>query len=164
MKAYDTTLISPICYPYNVSKQENLNYVTYCGLYCKLCSNNSRIKSQACELQRMLLEEGFNYFYHPDSPFWKVLGELANMNCQCRVGGGPPDCGIRECARDKAVESCPQCKEYPCAKILEFAETYPNLIQDGKRQRKIGLEKWVREQEERAKRGAVFTDLRIPRE
>lgn len=153
-----------IYYPQTVSKQETLQYVTYCGLYCKLCSNNCRIKPLARELQKTLIEESFTYFFHPDSPFWKVLDELVKMDCRCRAGGGPPDCGIRDCARGKAVESCPQCKEYPCARILEFAETYPNLVQDGKRQRKIGLEKWVREQEERAKRGVVFTDMRIPRE
>jgi hypothetical protein len=41
-----------------------------------------------------------------------------------------------------------------------LAAHYPTLIQDGKRLQEIGLENWVQEQQERAKRGVVYADMR----
>jgi len=35
-------------------------------------------------------------------------------------------------------------------------------IQDGKRLKKIGLKAWVKEQEERTRRGVVYADIRVP--
>jgi len=149
--------------------QDSLRLVTYCGLYCGLCAQRSRIPQQARRLQQTLHEEGFDDFYQyvPEMkeafpPFWQFLQNLATLDCTCRTGGGPPDCKIRNCAKQKSIEVCTQCKEYPCTLIQALAEHYPTLIQDGKRLQKIGLEKWVKEQEERARRGVVYADIRIP--
>jgi len=60
------------------------------------------------------------------------------------------------------MDVCVECKEYPCKLIQDLAEHYPTLIQDGKRLQKIGLEKWLREQEERTGRGVVYADIRCP--
>jgi len=149
---------------------QNFRYVTYCGLYCELCAQRSRIPQQARQLLKSLHEEGFDDFYQyvpkmkeTFPPFWRLLNELAQFDCTCRTGkGGPPDCKIRNCAKQKNVIVCPQCKEYPCLLIHSLAEHYPTLIQDGKRLQKIGLEKWIKEQEERAKRGFVYADIRYP--
>jgi len=94
--------------------------------------------------------------------FWKFLDSLVKMDCTCRTGGGPPDCKIRICAKEKGVDACPLCAEYPCSLIESLAKHYVTVIQDGKRLRKIGLKAWVREQEVRAKRGVVYADTRIP--
>ncbi|MEM3700359.1 MAG: hypothetical protein QXL57_05785 [Candidatus Bathyarchaeia archaeon] len=48
--------------------------------------------------------------------------------------------------------------------IKSLAEHYPTLIQDGKRLQKVSIEKWIREQEERAKRGVVYADIRYKTE
>jgi len=152
-----------------MSNQNILRYVTYCGLYCGLCAQRSRIPQQARQLQKSLREEGFDDFYQyvPEMketfpPFWRFLQELAKFVCTCRTDGGPPDCKIRLCAKQKGIEVCPQCREYPCLHIHALAEHYPTLIQDGKRLQKIGLEKWVAEQHERVKRGVVYADIRYP--
>jgi len=144
--------------------------VTYCGLYCGLCAQRNRLPKQAKQLQQTLHEEGFDDFYQyiPEMkehfpPFWNFLQKLATFDCSCRTGkGGPPDCKIRQCATQKKIEVCPQCSEYPCHHIQAFAERYPTLIQDGKRLKKIGLKKWVDEQEKRARRGFSYADLRYP--
>jgi len=146
-----------------MSNQKLLRYVTYCGLYCGLCANRNSIPQQARQLEKTLYEEDFNYFYYPQSPFWKLLQQLSNLDCACRTGCGPPDCDIRNCAKQKGVEVCPQCSEYPCTLMQNMAEVYPNLIQDGRHLQRIGLEEWVKEQDERAKRGFVYGDIRIPR-
>jgi hypothetical protein len=152
-----------------MSLQNLLRLVGYCGLYCGLCAHRNRIPKEARQLQKSLHEEGFDdwYKYIPEMkdvfpPFWQFLQNLAELDCTCRTGGGPPDCKIRNCTKEKQIDYCPQCKEYPCSLVTKLAEYYPTLIQDGKRLQKIGLEAWVKEQEERAKRGVVYADIRIP--
>jgi hypothetical protein len=162
--------LAPVLGAQPMSNQNQIRYVTYCGLYCGLCAQRNRIPQQASQLQKSLHKEGFDDFYQyvPEMketfpPFWQFLQELAKFDCTCRTGrGGPPDCKIRQCAKQKNVTVCPQCKEYPCTLIQSLAEHYPTLIQDGKHLQKIGLEKWIKEQEERAKRGVVYADIRIP--
>ncbi|MGB9675816.1 MAG: DUF3795 domain-containing protein [Candidatus Bathyarchaeales archaeon] len=78
--------------------------------------------------------------------------------------GGLPDCQIRSCAKEKGIEVCPQCKNYPCTLIKSLSEHYPTLIQDGKRMQTVGVKKWVREQEEMVKRGVVYADIRYKTE
>jgi hypothetical protein len=149
--------------------QNLLHHVAYCGLYCELCAHRNRIPQKAKQLQKSLHEERMDnwYQYVPEMKntfptFWQFLQRLINLDCMCRTGGGPPDCKIRQCAKQKDIEICIQCKEYPCKLIQNLAEHYPTVIQDGKRLQKIGLEKWVKEQEERVKRGVVYADLRYP--
>jgi hypothetical protein len=152
-----------------MSNQNLLRHVAYCGLHCGLCAHRNRIPQQAKQLQKSLHEEGMDnwYQYIPEMKntfptFWQFLQKLVDLDCTCRTDGGPPDCKIRQCAKQKSIEICTQCKEYPCKLIRNLAEHYPTLIQDGKRLQKIGLEKWVKEQEERVKRGVVYADIRHP--
>ena len=145
-----------------------LRHVAYCSLYCGLCAHRNRIPQQAHQLQKSLHEEGMDDWYkytemkNTFPTFWQLLQKLVDFDCTCRTGGGPPDCKIRQCAKQKGIEMCTQCREYPCKLIQNLAEHYPTLIQDGKRLQKIGLEKWVKEQDERAKRGVVYADIRYP--
>jgi len=151
-----------------MSDKELLRYVTYCGLYCGLCAHKNLIPQRAGQLQKTLHEEGFDFFYQfgPDREtvpvFWALLRKFSEMDSSCRTGCGPPNCEIRTCAKRRGVEVCPQCSEYPCSLIERMAEHYPNLIQDGKHLQKVGSKEWIKKQEERAKRGVVYADLRIP--
>jgi len=153
-----------------MTNQDPLRLVAYCGLYCGLCAQRARVPQQANQLKQTLHEEGFDDFYQyvPEMkevfpPFWTFLDQLAKMDCTCRSGkGGPPDCKIRQCAKERRIAICPQCKEYPCMLIETFAERYPLLIQDGKRLQKVSVEKWIKEQEQRAKRSFAYADLRYP--
>ncbi len=150
-----------------MTDQNLLQYVAICGLYCKLCAHRARIPQQASSLQKSLHEEGMDYWYQyvPElkdtfPQFWQFLQNLTSLNCTCRTGGGPPDCEIRQCAKQRKIDFCPQCVGYPCKLVQALAERYPMLIVDGKRLQKVGLERWVKEQEERAKRGVVYADIR----
>lgn len=149
--------------------EEEHRLVGYCGLYCGLCSHRNRIPQRARLLHDSLKEEGWSSWYKYDDSiseafpvFWDFLDGLVKMDCTCRTGGGPPDCKIRACAKDRGVDVCPFCSDYPCRLIEELAEHYVSAIQDGRRMRKIGLKEWVGEQEERARRGVVYADTRIP--
>lgn len=145
---------------------EKLKLVTYCGLYCDLCSVRGRISKQARALKESMTKEGYEYFGNEIkgfSAFWEFLNNLCQLDkaCPgCRQGGGSPFCGIRKCAKKKGADICINCAEYPCYRIEAIAKGYPTLIADGMRLKDIGLDKWLTEQRQRVATGFVYADIR----
>jgi len=146
--------------------RSQLRLVTYCGLYCGLCAQCCRIPQQARSLQDTMRREGYEYWGKEISgfeQFWKFLGGLADSEsrCSCRSGGcGPSFCAIRKCARARGVEVCVFCDEYPCQHIQGLAKRYPNLLADGQRMKNVGIDAWIKEQEERRRSGFAYADIR----
>jgi hypothetical protein len=150
--------------------EDVLKLVGYCGCYCGLCAVRSRFPKHAQQLQQTLHQEGMDYWfkYIPSMRtsfpvFWKFLEDLTKYECSCRSEGGPSTCKIRLCAKKKQVSTCPLCDEYPCALIENYTKIYPATIEDGKRLKEIGLEEWIKEQEERGKQGFIYAQSKIPR-
>ena len=147
---------------------EDLTYVTYCGLYCKLCDNLARIPQQASSLHKTLQKGGWEYFgSHIMSgfkEFWAGLEQLIQVDSKfkgCRGGEcGDPGCNIRQCAQSRHIELCSSCDDYPCNHIHKLAKRYPNLIADGTRQKEVGSNKWIQEQEARCETGFCYCDIR----
>lgn len=144
----------------------DLTQVTYCGLYCGLCSQRNRIPQRAGALRDSMHKEAWD-LWGQEIPkfreFWSFLNGLAESEsrCSCRGGQcGPPFCGIRKCAPQKGVDVCPFCDDYPCERILGLAKGYVTMLADGKRMKEIGLEAWIQEQEERRKTGFSYVDIR----
>jgi hypothetical protein len=147
---------------------EQFTFVTYCGLYCGLCAERGRIPKQAAALRQAMAEEGWPY-WGPTMPgfdeFWRFLEGLREGGCPgCRAGGGFPGCQIRVCARERGLDLCSQCPDFPCRPIEILAARYPTLLGDNRRLRAVGLARWLGEQEERARRGVVYADFRHPPE
>lgn len=95
--------------------------------------------------------------------FWTFLGDLAESagRCSCRAGTcGPGFCAIRRCARERGVEVCVFCDDYPCDRIQTIAKGYVTLLADGQRMREIGIDAWIEEQEKRAGAGFAYVDIR----
>jgi hypothetical protein len=145
----------------------DLKYVTYCGLYCRQCSNMTYIPRQAKALYNTLKREGFDFFGPYESEkfndFWEYLQELADQdrtNPGCRGGCGDPNCKVRICAREKDVEVCVYCDEYPCDNFEMLIKRYPALLGDGQKLKEIGIDAWLEAQEERCSRGYCFSDSR----
>ncbi len=149
-----------------IKEMDNMKFVTYCGLYCDLCAIRGRIPKQADDLRETMVNEGYDKWggnIPGFNEFWKFLTERCepDRNCLgCRQGGGPPFCPIRKCATAKKIDLCVFCDEYPCNRIAELAKGYPNLLADGKRIKEIGIEKWIKEQQERAETGFAYADIR----
>jgi hypothetical protein len=144
---------------------EQLEFVTYCGLYCGLCAERARIPSRAQALQEAMVDEGWPFWGHTVpgfTEFWEFLERLhADGGCPgCRAGGGPPQCEIRVCARERGLDLCGECLDFPCDHVEALAARYPTLIADNRRRHRVGLEQWLSEQEERARRGVVYADIR----
>jgi hypothetical protein len=144
----------------------DLRLVTYCGLYCDLCAQRARVPDQAATLRGTLSNEGVEY-WGPSipgfRPFWDFLSRLCTRDnaCPgCRQGGGPPECRIRACARERGIEVCPNCEDYPCELVTRLGAAYPTMVADGTRLKRIGVEAWIAEQDERAKTGFAYCDIR----
>ena len=148
-------------------KAMDLTRVTYCGLYCGLCSNLARSPKQAAALLDTLVKDGMEFWGNEDQKaLLKDLRKLTQIPegfTGCRGGKcGDPGCEIRKCAGERKTDVCSSCAEYPCKRFDRLAKTYPTLLADGKRQKEIGLEKWIREQEVRCKTGFCYADIRCP--
>ena len=145
---------------------EKLEQVTYCGLYCGLCSHRNRIPQRAGLLRQSMQKEGWDIWGKEQAnfkEFWSFLNYLADYESQCSCREkecGPPFCGIRKCARKKGVEVCPFCDEYPCKRILGIAKGYPTMLADAQRMKDKGIDSWIQEQEERRKTGFAYVDIR----
>ena len=147
-----------------------ITLLSLCGLHCDLCAQRSRIPRQAQALRESLHLEGLEY-WGPSLPgfdgFQVFLANLCepDKSCPgCRQGGGPPDCAVRACALDRGVQSCPFCPAFPCEPLQTFAKVYPTIIIDGARLATIGFEAWNAEQQQRAKTGFTYSDIRCPSE
>jgi hypothetical protein len=144
----------------------DLRLVTYCGLYCGLCSLKCRIPQRAQALHDSMQKDGYEH-WGQNIPgfkeFWKFLNGLveSESKCSCREGTcGPPFCTIRKCAREKNIDICISCEDYPCKRIDGIAKGYPTLLSDGKRIKEMGIDTWIEEQKERTNTGFAYVDIR----
>jgi hypothetical protein len=111
-----------------------------------------------------MAEEGWSFWGHTVpgfEGFWTFLEHLAKGGCPgCRAGGGYPGCEIRLCARERRLDLCCSCPDFPCERIEALGARYPTLLADNRRLQTVGLEQWLVEQEERARRSVVYADTR----
>ena len=99
-----------------------------CGVDCERCTwyADGRVRREARQLKLDL--EGFETLaarmageipvLEGYGEFLAVLGFLAEGSCTgCRAGGSSlPSCQTRVCFREKGVDFCFQCDEYPCTR------------------------------------------------
>ena len=137
-------------------------YICYCGLYCENCAVKARVFPAAQtlygEMKAMNFEDIIQFFPGGDG-FWAFLKEMAaNGVCDsCKTGGGDPGCKVRLCAREKGVEACALCGEYPCGLFDEFFAGYPVLEKDNAVMRDKGMDEWAKLQDERRLEGFTYT-------
>ncbi len=149
-------------------REESLNslkYVTYCGLYCRLCLDIARIPLQARALMKTLRLGHWDSFGETVvggfDRFWEVLGKLSEFDRTipgCRGGCGYPPCAIRKCAVARDAVTCAFCEDFPCDLVKEFSKTYPFILNNLREQREQSLELWIEKQEELYRDGYCFHD------
>lgn len=140
--------------------------VTYCGLYCGLCLNHTKIPKEASSLSLTLKKNEWDKWAPEFMPgfkeFWSFLDMLTNLDKHwgiCKTGCGDPGCSIRECAKEKNLESCAFCDNYVCDKFARLAESYEAFFQDALRMKEIGIEAWAQQMEEKEKKGVCYCDF-----
>ena len=132
--------------------------ISFCGLYCDLCDSRSRIPKRAAALLDALVAAGHEHGA-ADRPgfeeFWSYLVGLADPEgiCRgCREMGEALGCEISRCARERNIEICVFCEDYPCRRVEEMLSQFPALREEHARLRELGVEDWLEEQDERVAR------------
>jgi len=93
-----------------------------CGIACAACDlGNGTVAETAVKLKQYLQRYGVPSWGSQvpgwsDIDFKKLDGSLDWVQTYtrcfgCEQGGGPPDCAIRACSREKGYELCSQCSE-----------------------------------------------------
>lgn len=111
--------------------------LAYCGIYCPQCSFRVVYETQNRE---HVLSMPSRYDRLKDSP----MDEYA---CECCKGDnicGP--CEMRDCAADKKIDSCAECAEFPCERIVDFDEDdsphHSTAVENLRRIKAVGYERW----------------------
>jgi hypothetical protein len=141
----------------------NEKYICYCGLYCENCAVKVKIEPAAKTLYEEMKKAGFEEIiqFIPDGDkFWAFLKGMTEPGVciSCREGSGNPGCQVRPCAKEKGIEICALCGDYPCEKFEQFFGNYPVLKSDNQLLREKGREAWAKIQDERREKGFSYTD------
>ena len=141
-------------------------FACYCGLYCEHCAVKSKVEPAAKVLYGEMRSAGFEgimSFIPGGEGFWSFLKGMADdgICVSCRDGnGGNPGCAMRICAKEKGVEMCAFCEDYPCDKFAAFLKEsvgYAVLEYDNALLRDKGWEAWSVLQEERREKGYIYS-------
>lgn len=118
-------------------------YDTYCGLNCGACPILGAN------------ERGDEDWIQKTAVAWKRSPEdLKCMGCKTDVTATfCANCGMRLCARQKGLEFCVECDDYPCELITNFrnddaphhSAVFTNLVQV----KENGVEAWLASEKER---------------
>ena len=136
---------------------EHERFTTPCGLNCLKCMvyADGYIKRHARELQRLLgsfdiYAERFSEFipaFKNYPSFKEVLDIFIKVDCAgCRKGDCKyPNCGVAACYKDKGVNFCFQCDEFPCNKTNFDEHLQKRWIKLNERIQEIGIENYYSE-------------------
>jgi len=141
-------------------------FACYCGLYCENCAVKVKIEPAAKVLYDEMKAAGFEdviSFIPGGDEFWPFLKSMANdgLCISCQDGGGNPGCAVRICAKEKDIEMCALCEDYPCGKIDDFLKVsvgYSVLVHDNALLRGKGWDAWAELQDRRRERGYTYQE------
>lgn len=141
-----------------MKKSEVINELSVCGLDCSRCADyeNSEIRSLSSKLSELLnsytglarLKAENNPIFKGYQEFVQVLNHFAEGTCGgCRSNNVkcPIDCHAKACGRERGIEFCFECDEFPCDKQFE-GKLRERWIQRNNRIKEIGLENYYIEQ------------------
>ncbi|NWG10937.1 DUF3795 domain-containing protein [Candidatus Bathyarchaeota archaeon] len=126
---------------------ENLSewVISNCGLNCAQCDIY-----QAGRGNEKLRNEILDWFKKERNEPLKPE-QITCMGCR-----GPPDnhwssdCKMLLCAKNKGLNYCFQCEDFPCTIVKKFATDdvshHKRTVENAKEMRKIGLEAWIAQQ------------------
>jgi len=124
--------------------------IAVCGLNCASCFIYYKRDENDPEVARET-RETIEWFRE------KKNLELSKEDLMCKGCLGPldvhwsPDCKMMLCARERRLEHCFECRDFPCPLTEKFAndglESHRRAVEASKRMKEIGLEAWMAEQE-----------------
>lgn len=116
-----------------------------CGLYCGVCAiyiahrdNNLKFKEKLMNVYK---------------PFVETVDDVQCLGCLSDevVFGYCQTCPIKSCVKEKELDGCYQCDEWPCKHIKRFpiAVGKKVIMRAIPQWRELGTEKWVEQEEMR---------------
>ena len=143
--------------------------LNYCGAYCGQCAlytGFTALREAASLIGEISDTHGLQNWipgaFMPDAEnkfdydeFRKGLAFFSDpeswYTCRrgCKAGDGWPDCPMRKCCRERGLDICFDCGDFPCKK----AEWHPGMIKRAEEYKKLGRDEWLRQQEEKANQG-----------
>jgi hypothetical protein len=116
--------------------------IAYCGLYCGSCSFKVAFDTNDKD---HILKMPSQYDHLKNNPIEFCPG--------CRQDNQCGDCDIRDCARNREIDYCSLCSDFPCDKLERFnadgkphhAESISNL----NLLKEVGESKWLETQNEK---------------
>jgi hypothetical protein len=140
-----------------MERKDILSILAPCGLNCGKCQAYAEgdIRKHASELKRLLgsfdtYAERFSRFLpvFKDYPAFKeLLDVFSRANCKgCRQGDCKyPNCGVSACYKQKGVDFCFQCPEFPCEKTNFDPNLKQRWIAMNRRMKETGVEAYFEE-------------------
>lgn len=137
--------------------QEIMKVLAPCGLNCSKCQAYAEgdIKEHAMELKRLLgsfdvYAERFSKFlpvFKNYPGFKELLNQFSEAGCKgCRKGDCKyPNCGVAVCYKEKGVDFCFQCREFPCDKTNFDPNLHQRWIKMNNRMKEAGVEAYYKE-------------------
>jgi hypothetical protein len=134
--------------------EEILSILAPCGLNCRKCIayNEWEIKTVSLKLQELLgsfdrYAERFSTFlpvFKNYPAFKELLAYFTEADCTgCRAGLCKyPNCGVRDCYKQKGVDFCFQCDEFSCEKSNFDPDLKRRWIQMNNRMKEVGIESY----------------------
>ncbi len=100
------------------SSRENMITAGYCGLACKACSVYIASYIGGDTLERRAAKAGMT---------------AEEMYCKgCRSDKTSPyctQCQIKKCIKEKELEWCSECTQYPCQLLIDFQASLPHRVE-----------------------------------
>ncbi len=139
--------------------KEILNILGPCGSNCRKCvfNKNGEIKKHSIKLKELLgsfdsYAERFSELIHPVfkhySNLKKLLEFFIQVNCEgCRNQTCDiyPNCGVVKCYKEKGVDFCFECDDFPCEKTNFDPDLKRRWILMHNRMKEIGVEAYCKE-------------------
>jgi hypothetical protein len=134
-----------------------LKILAPCGLNCGKCMAyaDGEIKKHSVKLRGLL--GSFDNYAKRFSKFWPVFENYAQFRdlleyftqgeCRgCRSGDCKyPDCGVAKCFKEKGIDFCFRCDEFPCGKSNFDENLEARWITMNRRMKEIGVERYYEE-------------------
>jgi hypothetical protein len=137
--------------------QDIVKVLAPCGLNCGKCQayEEGEIRKHATELKKLLgsfdsYAVRFSKFlpvFKNYSAFKELLNHFSSANCKgCRQGDCKyPNCGVASCYKEKNLDFCFQCKEFPCSKTNFDSDLHARWLAMNSCMKEIGVEAYFEE-------------------
>lgn len=141
-----------------MANSENSSKLSVCGLDCERCADyeNGEIKLLSSRLAKLLngyerlakIKSSNNPIFEGYPQFMQILNQFSQGSCEgCKSDNVkcPIDCYAKTCYKDRQINFCFECEEFPCDRQFE-GKLRERWLQRNNRMKEIGVENYYLEQ------------------